>query len=377
VLALVAGIALALVPPFGALAISALALVLYMVTAFILFDAGQFQNQIGPISVPSTLLNLFYPPLGLVLSFGGVMMYRIVFEQRQQRALRGALSQYLSPDVMHEVAANPEAVRLGGEKREMTVLFSDLRGFTSYSESIDPEELVHLLNQYLTEMTDVIFHHRGTVDKYMGDAIMAFWGAPRPQPDHAAQACSTALNMMHELRKLNARWIEEGRAPLDIGVGINTGPMTVGNMGSEKRLDYTVMGDSVNLASRLEGLNKEYGTNIIISENTLQAVGRDAYVTRFLDLVVVKGRSEPVIVYEVMGLPGDIQGDQAKALAAYEAAHEAYRGRDWLAAAARFQEALQLMPNDGPAALYLERCEALMADPPPADWDGVYVMTHK
>lgn len=376
-LALVAGIALALLPPFGALAVSALALVMYLGVAFVLFDAGQFQNQIGPVSVPSTLLNVFYPPLGLALSFAGVMMYRIVFEQRQQRALRGALSQYLSPDVMQEVAANPEAVRLGGEKRQMTVLFSDLRGFTSYSETIDPEDLVHLLNQYLTEMTDVIFHHRGTVDKYMGDAIMAFWGAPRPQPDHATLACSTALDMMRELRILNERWIREGRTPLNIGVGINTGPMTVGNMGSQKRLDYTVMGDSVNLASRLEGLNKEYGTNIIVSEHTLEAVGEDTYVTRFLDLVAVKGRSEPVTVYELMGRAGEIQGEQAKALAAYEAAHDAYRGRDWLAAAARFQEVVQLVTDDGPAALYLERCEALMADPPPADWDGVYVMTHK
>jgi adenylate cyclase len=374
--AVLAGMALVLLPLFAALTVTLLGLVTYVGLAFAFFDASQFQNQLGPITVPNYLLNLFYPPVSLAFSFGGVMLYRIIFEQRQQRALRGALSQYLSPDVMEEVAANPEAVKLGGEKREMTVFFSDLRGFTSYSETIDPEDLVHILNQYLTEMTDVIFHHQGTVDKYMGDAIMAFWGAPRPQPDHARRACSTALDMMRELGILNQRWEAEGRQKLDIGVGINTGPMTVGNMGSQRRLDYTVMGDSVNLASRLEGLNKEYGTNIIVSDTTLREVGDD-FVTRFLDLVIVKGRSTPVGVYELVGRTGELSEATLQSLAAYEEASQRYRARDWLGAAAKFQEVLRLNPLDSPAALYLERCQALLSDPPPSDWDGVYVMTHK
>ncbi|HEX3244992.1 MAG TPA: adenylate/guanylate cyclase domain-containing protein [Chloroflexota bacterium] len=374
--AVIAGLALVILPPLAAFGVSALALAVYVGLAFTFFDASKLDYQLGPIPIPSLLLNLFYPPLALALSSGGVMLYRTVFEQRQQRALRGALSQYLSPDVMREVAANPESVRLGGEKRVMTVMFSDLRGFTSYSETIDPQELVHILNQYLTEMTDEIFRHQGTVDKYMGDAIMAFWGAPRPQADHARRACNTAVDMMSELEILNNRWQAEGKQKLSIGIGINTGPMTVGNMGSQKRLDYTVMGDSVNLASRLEGLNKEYGTNIIVSDSTLTEVG-DGYVTRYLDLVIVKGRSTPVAVYELIGRQGQVSDEKLQVLSVYEEGGRLYSSRDWLGAAARFQEVLRLDPNDSPAALYLERCEALMADPPPEEWDGVYVMTHK
>ncbi|MFN0074606.1 MAG: CHASE2 domain-containing protein [Chloroflexota bacterium] len=374
--ALIAGLALVLLPPLAAFGVNGLTFVVYVGLAFLLFDASKFQYQLGPVPLPSMLLNLFYPPVALALSSGAVMLYRIVFEQRQQRALRGALSQYLSPDVMQAVAANPESVRLGGEKREMTVLFSDLRGFTSYSETIDPEALVHILNQYLTEMTDVVFHHQGTVDKYMGDAIMAFWGAPRPQIDHARRSCDTAVDMMRELEILNHRWHTEGKEKLSIGIGINTGLMTVGNMGSQRRLDYTVMGDSVNLASRLEGLNKEYGTNIIISDSTLSQIG-ESYVTRYLDLVIVKGRSTPVAVYELMGRVGEVPDSRLQMLAAYNQATQLYQTRDWLGAAARFQELLRSAPDDGPAALYLERCEALLADPPPEEWDGVYVMTHK
>jgi adenylate cyclase len=374
--ALIAGLALVILPPLAAFGVNTLALCVYVGLAFLFFDASKLNYQLGPVPIPSMLLNLFYPPVALLLSSAGVMLYRTIFEQRQQRALRGALSQYLSPDVMQEVAANPESVRLGGEKREMTVLFSDLRGFTSYSETIDPQELVHILNQYLTEMTDVIFHHRGTVDKYMGDAIMAFWGAPRPQTDHARRACDTAIDMMRELEILNHRWHTEGKEKLSIGIGINTGPMTVGNMGSQKRLDYTVMGDSVNLGSRLEGLNKEYGTSIIVSDTTLAEVG-DGYVTRYLDLVIVKGRSTPVAVYQLMGRQGEVSDEQLQALAVYEEGSRLYASRDWLGAAAKFQEVLRLDPDDAPAALYLERCEALMSDPPPEEWDGVYVMTHK
>jgi adenylate cyclase len=374
--AVIAGLALTLLPPLAAFGLTALAMFLYVGLAFFLFDAAKLNHQLGPVPIPGMLLNLFYPPAGLILSSVGVMLYRTIFEQRQQRALRSALSQYLSPDVMQEVAANPESIRLGGEKREMTVLFSDLRGFTSYSETIDPQELVQILNEYLTEMTDVIFTHRGTVDKYMGDAIMAFWGAPRPQADHARRACNTAVDMMRELEGLNQRWHAEGKEMVNIGIGINTGPMTVGNMGSQRRLDYTVMGDSVNLGSRLEGLNKEYGTNIIISDSTLAMIGDD-YVTRYLDLVIVKGRSTPVAVYQLMGRRGEVADEQLQALAVYEEASRLYTSRDWLGAAAKFQEVLRLDPTDAPSALYLERCEALMADPPPEEWDGVYVMTHK
>jgi adenylate cyclase len=256
------------------------------------------------------------------------------------------------------------------------VMFADLRGFTSFSESLDPETLVHLLNEYLNIMSDIVFKYDGTIDKYMGDAIMAFWGAPQHQPDHAALACRTALEMVAALEELNARWMALGRPQLAMGIGINTGVMKVGNMGSSSRFDYTVLGDAVNLASRLEGLNKEYGTTLIVSKATLDRTG-GAFHDRFLDLVAVKGKREPVEVYEILEterLPGTPVGP---AVRAYVEGIELYRARDWLGAAAKFQEALRLNPDDGPSTVYLQRCEELLRDPPPVDWDGVYVMTRK
>src|SRR5262245_49599563 len=184
---------------------------------------------------------------------------------------------------MDEIVRRPELLRLGGEKREMTILFSDIRGFTTFSEQLDPQELVVLLNEYLTAMTDIVYKYDGVLDKYMGDAIMAFWNSPVPQADHARRACLTSLEMLEELERLRERWQARGIPPLDIGVGLNTGPMSVGNMGSDTRFDYTVMGDAVNLGSRLEGANKEYRTNICISNTTWEAVQDEGYVARFLD----------------------------------------------------------------------------------------------
>ena len=321
------------------------------------------------------LLDLPFPLLTQATAFLGILLYRVMFEQAQQRALKGALSQYLSPDVMEEVVRDPSAVKLGGEKRDMTVLFSDIRGFTSISESLDPEKLVQLLNVYLTRMSDVIFEHEGTVDKYMGDAIMAFWGAPKAQPDHARLACLAALEMNRELERLNRELELEGIPPLQIGIGLNSGPMAVGNMGSERRFDYTVMGDAVNLGSRLEGLNKEYATHIIASESTVSAAGPEVRA-RFLDLVAVKGKREPTQVFEL--LPRGAQSEQRSAvLAAYEQGVERYRARDYLGALPHFAEARRLDPTDGPSAVYLERCRELAESPPAPDWDGVYVMTRK
>ena len=212
------------------------------------------------------MLNLVYPPLAMFLTYAAVVCYRVIFEQGQARALRGVLGQYLSPSVVAHVTRDPESLKLGGDQREMTVLFSDIRGFTSFSETLEPEELVHLLNEYLTVMSDIIFKYDGTIDKYMGDAIMAFWGAPEHQPDHATLACRAALDMVTALEQLNASGPTRAARRSAMGIGINTGQMKVGNMGSNSRFDYTVMGDSVNLGSRLEGLNKEYGTTLIVSK---------------------------------------------------------------------------------------------------------------
>jgi adenylate cyclase len=207
----------------------------------------------------------FLPTAALAVNYGGIISYRFFFEEREKRKVRGAFSQYVPPGLIAQIIERPELLRLGGEEKELTALFSDIRGFTALSEGLSPTTLVELLNEYLSEMTEVIFQHWGTLDKYIGDAIMAFWGAPYPQQDHALRACRAALEMQKALERLQARWESEGRPRIDIGVGINTGVMLVGNMGSKRRFNFTVMGDNVNLASRLEGTNKTFGTQLIIS----------------------------------------------------------------------------------------------------------------
>jgi adenylate cyclase len=270
---------------------------------------------------------------------------------------------------MDAVLADPSKLRLGGEKRELTVLFSDIRGFTQFSERLPPEQLVTLLNRYLTPMTDLVFEHGGTLDKYMGDAIMAFYGAPLDQPDHALRAVKTADSMMRALSTLSPQWQSEGLPALDIGIGINSGPMVVGNMGSESRFDYTVMGDAVNLGSRLEGTNKVYGTHVILSEDT-EALVRGQVTTRQLDSVRVKGKHRPVRIYELIAI-GACPPDWVEPLDAYQRGLDLYRRRAFAEAAAAFQQVLERRPADKPAEIYLRRCRELQEAPPPADWDGV------
>jgi adenylate cyclase len=363
-LALLAGLASARLSVLKSLLVLAAIAVLYIFIASQFFDRGQ-------------ILNLVFPLAALALPQAAMATYYVIFEQRQVRFLRGAMGRYLSPSVMEAIIRRPELLQLGGEKREMTVLFSDIRGFTTFAERLDPQDLVTLLNEYLTAMTDVVYRHDGVLDKYMGDAIMAFWNSPVDQPDHARRGCLTALDMLQELHRLRDQWQARGIPPLNIGVGLNSGPMSVGNMGSSSRFDYTVMGDAVNLSSRLEGANKEYGTNIIISESTLTAVREDGFVVRFLDLVAVKGKSEPVAVYELIGQAGQFGTLSPELLATYEEGTRLYRAQRFDEAAARFSEVLAARPADGPSRMYLERCEDLAVAPPPPDWDGVFVMTHK
>jgi adenylate cyclase len=225
-------------------------------------------------------------------------------------------------------------------------------------------------------MTDIVFKYDGLLDKYMGDAIMAIWGAPLDQPDHVRRGCLTALDMVEELHRLQKKWSAEGMPFLNIGIGVNAGPMVVGNMGSDRRFDYTVMGDSVNLGSRLEGLNKLYGTNIIVSEMTYDRV-RDEFWARELDLVRVKGKDQPVKIFELLSPLKTASADQRALAEGFHAALAEYRKRNWDKAREEFQKVLAQFPHDGPAKLYLERCETLSQIPPPADWDGVYTMTTK
>ncbi len=246
-------------------------------------------------------INVTQPILGVSLALFSGVAYQFFVEGREKRKMQRLFGQYVSKDVFARLVANPELARLGGERREMTVLFSDIRGFTTVTERGRPEETVQMLNEYFTRMVEVVFKHRGTLDKFVGDMVMALFNAPLDDPDHAEHAVLAALEMIDELQSLNARWKAEGRfAELDIGIGVNTGPMIAGNIGSEAIMSYTVIGDAVNLGSRLESLNKQYGTRIIISEATKQQLsGR--YLFRPLGDVVVKGKTQPVAIFEVVG----------------------------------------------------------------------------
>ena len=244
----------------------------------------------------------FKPIANGVLVYGGITIYRYFTEERERRKIKKTFQHYLSPAVIKHLLEHPEQLHLGGDRKELTVLFSDIRGFTSKSEKLPPEKLVALLNDYFTAMTDVVFQYEGTVDKYMGDAIMAFFGAPLEQPDHALKASLTALEMAKKLSQNKKEWCKKyGIDDLQIGIGIHTGMMVVGNMGSAKRFNYTVIGDAVNLASRLEGLNKEYGTQILISEAHYNKV-KDHVTAKKLGEVQVKGKEESVAIYNLLSL---------------------------------------------------------------------------
>ncbi|MFH1012490.1 MAG: adenylate/guanylate cyclase domain-containing protein [Candidatus Peregrinibacteria bacterium] len=245
------------------------------------------------------LVNVVYPAFTALATFVGAYLLRFLIEQKKRRFIQGAFGHYVSPEVVKQILAHPETLQLGGAKRDITTFFSDIAGFTSISEKMEPTELVTFLNEYLQAMTEVILKHQGTLDKYEGDAIMAFWNAPVAQHDHAKSACLAALEQQARLQELRKQWKKAGLPEIHARMGINTGPAVVGNMGSADRFDYTAIGDAVNLASRLEGINKQYGTEIIISENTYAQV-RDLFECRQLDRTQVKGKEQVVTIYELI-----------------------------------------------------------------------------
>lgn len=285
VMALGVGIVATLLPAWWATGVVLVLLAAFAFVATRVFVDGYWLNLSQPVLASSFAL------------FGGVG-YQYFVEGREKRKMKRLFGQYVSKDVYDQLVANPELAKLGGQRRQMTVLFSDIRGFTTVSERGEPEEIVAILNEYFTRMVEIVFAHKGTLDKFVGDMVMALFGAPVGDPHHAEHAVDAALEMIRELNRLNQKWAAEGRPALDIGIGISTGPMIAGNIGSEAIMSYTVIGDSVNLGARLESLNKEYGTRIIISEATREALpGR--YVFRPLGNVVVKGKTRPVAIFEV------------------------------------------------------------------------------
>ena len=323
-------------------------------------------------------VNFIYPVLTTIMLFTGLSIYRYMTEEREKKKIRGAFSYYVNPTVVAEMLKNPDMLKLGGDKRIMTVLFSDIRGFTTISENMEPEALVQILNEYLTEMTNIVFKYDGLVDKYIGDAVMAFWGAPLSQPKHALLACQTGLDMMSSLAELRAKWkAQERNLPfLDIGIGLNSGPMVVGNMGSDTRFDYTVMGDSVNLGSRLEGANKQYGTHIILGEMTFEQV-KEHFICRELDSVAVKGKERPERIFELMGAPDTIDSELLHLARAFTRGVKAYKSCRWDEAIRIFSALKAYYPEDHPSAMYLDRANELKASPPPPNWDCVFVMKTK
>ncbi len=330
------------------------------------------------------LASIMSANMAIILGYLGSLTYRLVFlsiqvmtERKQKGMIKGMFSQYVNAAVVDELIGNPDSLKLGGLKRDISVFFSDIESFTTISESMPPEDLVTFLNEYLTEMTAVIFKNKGTLDKYIGDAIMAFWGAPMPLEDHKFLACKTSLEMKKRLTELQIKWAGEHRIPINFRIGLNAGNTIVGNVGGSQRFDYTIIGDTVNLASRLEGANKEYGTRIMISESIYESV-HDLVVTRELDLLVVKGKTKPIRVFELIALKEDtLSPEMVNCIAEFEKGYALYRQRSFDEAIARFNKALESIPNDGPSLTYISRCEMLKTDPPPADWDGVFHLTHK
>ena len=362
ILALLLGLSLRRLPLWtGTVLALALSAAWLLIDFFILFQSHIWVHQV-------------VIQLQILVTWAGITFLGYLTEGREKQALKKEFSTVLAPTVVDQLLENPQLAGLGGDERELTVMFSDIRGFTSMSEKMSPDGLTRFLNEYLTPMTDILIQREGTLDKYMGDAIMAFWGAPVSQEDHAERACLAALDMLEELDRLKTKWHEEGKPEIDIGIGLNTGLMRVGFMGSERMRNYTLLGDNVNLGSRLEGINKQYGTNCIVSEHTYQAASAKIY-GRILDSVRVKGKREPIIIYELRG-KGTPSEAEKQFIGEFEHALDLYKNQKFVEAKGVFIS-LSEKSGDKTSKIYFDRCEFFLENSPPEDWDGVFEMTTK
>jgi adenylate cyclase len=313
------------------------------------------------------------PLLGLLSGFSVTSAVSYAVEGRKRRELRGLFQRYVSPQVVDEVVENPEAMELGGKDLEGTVFFSDIKGFTSISEQMDPPEVVQELNEYLGIATDIVLDHRAMVDKFIGDAIMAVFGAPVQYQDHAEQACLAAVEMDRMLKEYYGETENTERPPFRSRIGIHTGRIVVGNIGTERRVEYTAIGDAVNVAARLEPANKQYGTSVLISESTYE-LAKDAIEVRELDLLRVTGKDAPIRIYEVLAPAGELTEQEEHLRDTFKEGLEAYRAQLWVQARKAFAEILRARPDDGPSNLYQKRVEERAGESLPASWKGVHEM---
>lgn len=318
------------------------------------------------------------PALSTFVSFIVYSLVSFLLSEREKSFLRKAFGTYLSGDVINQIIDDPSMLKLGGQKKWMSAMFTDIRGFSTVSEVLDAEQLVKLLNIYLSGMSDIILEHRGTIDKYEGDAIIAFFGAPVTYPEHAAVMCESALLMKRKERELNERFAADGLAPnpLLTRIGLNTGDMVVGNMGTERKMDYTIMGNSVNLAARLEGVNKQYGSWILMTDSTKTEAG-DRFMTRRLDQVRVVGINTPVQLWELVDFRTEVSPATLDFLGRFDEAHRVFDSMNWGKAVDMFRNLSDERPEDGPSRSYIKKCEIFMQKPPAADWDGVFSLTEK
>lgn len=366
-LLLLSGVAMALLlpflSPFKSMLVTLLVMIIVLATNMAVFHLG---NLVLPLASGLVMI---------LMLFTINMAYGFFVEARGKRQITGLFGQYVPPELVDEMAKNPESFSMEGESREMTVLFTDVRGFTTISEGLDPKALSALMNEFLTPLTEVIYKHRGTIDKYMGDCIMAFWGAPLADPAHARNAILAAIEMQQVLRDLQPHFRSKNWPEIKIGVGLNTGRMSVGNMGSKIRLAYTVMGDAVNLASRLEGITKEYGADIIVGEGTRNAVPE--VIFQELDRVRVKGKDQAVAIFQPLGLSEQLDAGRLKEAQLFQEALKLYRSQDWEMAELRLTELLKISSDSKLYRTYLERVEFLRANPPGPGWDGAFTFETK
>ncbi|MFZ2630131.1 MAG: CHASE2 domain-containing protein [Desulfosalsimonadaceae bacterium] len=349
--------------------ITGLITALGLLAGYILFCLYLFAGQ-------GVVINAVYPLITILLIYTTITAYRYFGEERQKRFIKSAFSTYLAPAVVNQLIASPEKLVLGGEERQITAFFSDIAGFTTISEKLSPHELVVLLNEFLTEMSDIILKHNGLVDKYEGDAIIAMFGAPNALANHAEAACLASIDMQARLAVLREKWQQEKNLTIRMRIGLYSGPAVVGNMGSKNRMDYTMMGDTVNTAARLEGVNKVYGTYAMAGETTFNAA-KTSVVARELDSITVVGKKIPVKIYELVGYRDQVSPEMRQTIDWYEKGLAAYRGCEWDRAIEFFNQALTVTPDDPPSRIMIDRCLEYKINPPDSCWDGAHIMRTK